>query len=466
MVLLSRLMLKGEYGSFRQLIYIQATIVSVMGLCLSKVSSNYLPLYSKEQGKDIVFKFFIILLGFAALIGGSVLLMNPLICEFFKNTDLAPLINIFALIIFFNIPVLGIEGIYTTYKRTQVFGLFTILNKIGFLLFLAVPFVFKSVNLLILTKFWLLHSAIIFLTGLVLFFYPFRNLKQNKSNVGYGQIIKFIIPLIFSSLLGLAFTASDQFYISHFFGKEVYAEYSNGMTQIPFIGILITSIGSVIYPFLVDEFGKKKIDTQKIAQTIKEISLKSIYIIYPIIIFIWLASEEIYILLFGHEYVISASYFKIATIYNLFSVFIFFPIILALKEMRFYNIVHFVAVGLIWGLHFLSVYLFMNPLLIPIITLVIKIGIVASQLLRIVNRLNLSVNQLIPIKKALVLIFTCILGSCPYYFLIYHYHEETAKMQWFFLFIGFMLYLTVLYLTNRDIMFQFKEILSKLKKKR
>ena len=458
MIVVSRLLLKGDYGTFRQMIYIHVTLISVVGVSLSKVSSNYLPLLSLEKGKNLVRKILLILIGVGAFFAIILLIFNPLVCQFFNNPELKNPLYVFSGIIFFTIPTLGIEGIYATYKKTHVFGIYTIINKLLLFILLIIPLFLKPSDLNYLVLFWLIQSGFSFLLGIYLMYKPFIKVTAENSDISFSRIYTFILPLILSSILGILFTASDQYFISNYFGKEVYADFSNGSIQIPFIGILIGSIGSILHPYFIE-----KINTiggkQEIVETIKNSILKSVVLIYPLVIFIWFSSDEIFSILFDEIYKDSSSFFKVISIYNLFSVFVLLPIIIALQEVKFYNIIHILAVLFVWTLQWLGLSLFNNPLIIPIVSIFIKVMMIVALIVKIAVRLNVSYTKMIPIKKIIGLTLSCIITLLPFTFLKQFFEKNMFQIL-LYLIISFILYYFIILNINKNFKTQLKLIIS------
>ena len=447
MVVISRFLIKSEYGSFRQIMYVYVTIISVIGLSFSKLPSNYLPLLSLAQGKNFINKTVVMLLLTAAFLSTIVYIGNPLLCSFFNNQDLETPLQIFCIVIFFTVPTLTIEGIYASYKKTQIYGLYVILNKVLFFILLIAPLLMESASLNRMMWFWAAHAALSFLIGLYYIYLPFLKVTAIDSEISFSKIYKFLIPLTFSSIWAILFAASDQFFISNYFGQETYADFSNGSIKIPFIGVLVGAISAVLHPYFIKKLNDP--DSKKeVVKTIESSILKSVTLVYPIILFIWFTSDEIFSVLFEEVYSDSSVFFKIISLYGLFSVFVFLPIIIALQEIRFYNAVHLGAVIAVWGLQWLSLNFAMNPLIIPIISLLVKIGIIACLLYKIVSRLKVRVLDIIPAKSTLELMITCVVILLPFYFI----QNRLSMNIWqtvLYLSIAFVVYYGILLLINK-----------------
>lgn len=449
MVLISRFLIKSEYGSFRQIMYVYTTIISVIGLSLSKLPSNYLPLFSLEEGKDLINKLMTVL-GFTALcFAGIVFIGTPLLCDFFNNPQLETPFHIFSIVVLFTVPTLIIEGIYASYKQTQIYGVYLVFNKVLFFLMLSVPLLIGERSLNRMLTFWAIQTALSFLLGLYLVYLPFLKISRKDSGVSFSSIFRFLLPLTLTSILGVLFTASDQFYISNYFGEEVYADFSNGSIKIPFIGVLITSISAVLHPYFVKKLSEP--DTKiEIAKTIESSIHKSATLVYPIIIFIWFSSDEIFSVLFDEIYKDSASFFRVISIYTLFSVFVFLPIIIALREVRFYNMVHITGVIAVWLIQWLLVRYFMNPFIIPIVSLIVKISIIVLLLKKITQRLGVTVSSIVPIKQIIGIIFTCIFILIPINLIKNYYFSMTSWETILYLIITFLLYYLILLYVNKS----------------
>ena len=53
---LSRYLSKGDYGTYRQIVYVYSTLLVVFSAGLPSVFSYFLPRFTIQQGKDIVLK--------------------------------------------------------------------------------------------------------------------------------------------------------------------------------------------------------------------------------------------------------------------------------------------------------------------------------------------------------------------------------------------------------------------------
>ncbi|AWX44544.1 hypothetical protein HME9304_01547 [Flagellimonas maritima] len=448
--------MKDEYGSFRQIMYIHVTIISIIGLSLSKLPSNYLPLLSLSQGKNLINKIMLVLVPTAIIFGLLIYAGNPLLCKFFGNPTLKEPLKIFSWVVLFTIPTLTIEGIYATYKKTHLYGIYVVTSKVLFFVLLIIPIVIYNANLNKLMLFWAIHAMSSLVLGIYLIYLPFLKINPLDCKISYKNIFKFLVPLTLTSVLGILFTSSDQFYISNYFGEETYADFSNGSIKIPFIGVLIGSISAVLHPYFVKKLSDS--DSRKeITKTIHSSILKSITLVYPIIIFVWFSSRDIFFILFGEEYTDSAIFFKVISIYSLFSVFVFLPIIIALKEVKFYNIVHVLGVLTVWASQWLILNFTTSPFVVPVISLLVKISIIVLLIYKIISRLQVNFRKLVPLTSAITLIVACVSILIPIYIL----RNMLILELWqniIFVIISFIIYFSILFFTNKSFKVRFINI--------
>ncbi|MBK8547496.1 MAG: oligosaccharide flippase family protein [Saprospiraceae bacterium] len=163
---------------------------------------------------------------------------------------------------------------------------------------------------------------------------PFKGVTPSPSAISTKVIFAYSIPLVTASLWGMAIKYADQFYISNYFGPEVYAEFSNGFIDIPFVGMITSSASVVLMPLFSNYIYNN--DSNKLVQTLQNTIKKSALIIYPITIFCLMFSKEIMETLFSKSYSISGIYFKINIYLNFFNIIVFTPIILALGKTKFF----------------------------------------------------------------------------------------------------------------------------------
>jgi O-antigen/teichoic acid export membrane protein len=396
--ILSRYFSKEEYGTYKQIVYIYSTLLTIFTAGLPEVFAYFLPRFNISQGKAIVWKITRTL--FVSGIAFSIFLyiFSGYIALFLNNPELERGIKVFSPIPFLLLPTLGIEGIFSTYKKTIFIGIYNTLTRFLTLLFIVLPvIVFKGSYITALYG-WVIVSVI----SLFIAFYfkgiPFKDTNHEKALLKYKEIFAYSLPLVLASLWGIAISAADQFYISRFFGTIVFAEFSNGFMQLPFV-MMITGATSVVLMPVFSKMISEKTDLNDLIRVWKSALLKSAIIIYPLIVFFIFFASDIIILLFSKTYQASTVYFRINMALNFFNIIIFTPILFSLGKTKFYAKIHMFLAILIWSFEYLVILIFNSPVAVAITSVSIKIIAVFIFMGYISNILKIDLLKLIPLKE-------------------------------------------------------------------
>ena len=115
----------------------------------------------------------------------------------------------------------------------------------------------------------------------------------------------------------MLYTSVNQFFVSRYFGKEAFAIFSNGFTELPFLGMVIGSISTVLLP-VFSRLEKGGGLTGDMVAIWNSAILKSDKILFPISIFCIFMAYLVMVCLYGDNYSESTVYFQIKSIYGLF----------------------------------------------------------------------------------------------------------------------------------------------------
>lgn len=396
--ILSRYFDKAEYGTYRQILYVYNTLLVIFTAGLPKVFAFFLPRYSLEEGKDIVLKISKLLFLFGFIFSVTLFAGSGLIASILKNPELAIGLKYFSPIPMLLLPTLGIEGIFSTYKKTIFIAIYNTTTRLLMLLFIVLPVILYNGTYLNAIYGWLAVSV---LTLILAYFFkgiPFRNIEKAVAPLKFKEIFAYSIPLVGASIAGLAIRSADQFYISRYFGAATFAEYANGFMQIPFV-LMVTGAASTV---LMPQFSKmisEKAELNKIAELWKSTLVKSAVIIYPMVLFFIFHAKPIVIFLFSETYANSAGYFQIAMVANFFNIIAFSPLLFSLGETRYYSKVHIIGAAIVWGGGFIVVNVFPKPYYIAVLSVLTSIIIVLINMNKISKLLGLGFWELIPIKS-------------------------------------------------------------------
>jgi len=401
--ILSRYFDKAEYGTYRQILYVYNTLLIIFTAGLPQVFAYFLPRFSLSQGKDIVRKISKILFLGGMIFSIFLFTFSGLIANILKNPELEIGLKYFSPIPMFLLPTLGIEGIFSTYKKTIFIAIYNTISRILMLLFIVLPVILLKGTYLYAIYGWIIVSIITFIIAYYFKNIPFRKIHSEVAALRLKDIFKYSLPLVAASLAGMAIRSADQFFISRYFGAEVFAEYANGFIQLPFVG-MITGATSVVLMPTFSKMIHDKVEVNTITQLWQSALLKSAVLIYPLVIFFIFHAKTIVVLLYSELYINSAIYFQIAMFINFFNIIVFAPLLFSLGETKFYFWIHFIFAILIWGGEYLIVYTINTPVAIAVFSIFVSISIVLISMKKVTTLLDVSFLKLFPLKQFSIII--------------------------------------------------------------
>lgn len=407
-MILSRYFNKTDYGTYKQILYVYSTLLFVFTAGLPRVFSYFLPRYSLEEGKTIVKKInrFLFLAGL--IFSVFLYVFSGLISQILKNPDLSFGLKVFSPIPLLLLPTLGIEGIFSTYKKTIYIAIYNTLSRIIMLFFIVLPVVIFKGNYITAIYGWVAGSLLTFVMAYYFKGIPFKKIDSHQTSLNYKDIFAYSLPLVFASFWGIAIRSADQFYISRFFGADVFAEFSNGFIELPFVTMVTASASVVLMPMFSKAFHKNQ-GVEELILVWRNTLEKSSKIIYPLLIFFIFFASEIMVLMYSQKYEQSGVYFKINMFLNFFNIVIFTPLFLAMGKTKLYANVHMIMAFIVWGSSYLLIQIFNSPLAIAYnstfwsIMKIITFLYLASKLMKI------SITQFFPIKTCLLIIVQSII---------------------------------------------------------
>ncbi|WP_341838416.1 oligosaccharide flippase family protein [Chitinophaga pollutisoli] len=276
---LSRSLSKHEFGTFSQVQLLSTLIVAIFSLGLSRIF--YLVIEKREFEKKDAFKtimFMAFILGLAGSIASffssplwAILLKNPYIQ--LPLTIYAPFFLLNSLNLLLELTLIH-KGLI---RRDMTIIIASNILKLGLLL-LSIQ-IWRSFTFI----FWIIGTiAPLAQTIMYLFSIPLREFFEGtlRKHI-YKFIIKIGLPLGVTGVLAASYTYLAGFFVSNMFNTEDFAIYRNGSFEIPFLGIIATSVASILTPQFANLLAEGK--REEVAR-LKTLSISEVAAIsYPII---------------------------------------------------------------------------------------------------------------------------------------------------------------------------------------
>lgn len=443
---LSRYLDKNDYGTYKQILYVYNTLLVIFMAGLPRVFSYFLPKYSLEEGKQIVLKITRLLFFSGLLFSLFLFLFSTIIANLLKNPGLADGLRIFSPIPMLLLPTLGIEGIFSTYKKTIYIALYNTISRLLMLIFIVVPVIMFGGGYTTAIYGWIAVSVMMLLLAYIFKNIPFRQVKNVKNiSLKYKEIFAYSLPLVVASIWGIFIKSADQFYVSRYFGVKVFAEFSNGFIELPLVGMVTAATSTVLMP-VFSKIIHDQSDISEVSRIWQSALSKSIRIIYPVVVFSIFCAVNIIELLYSKSYTDSTIYFQICMIINFFNIIIFAPLIFALNETRFYARLHCYIAIASWTGGYLVVLLFNSAVAIAVFSVFLSIVKIVIAFLFISKKINVSIGDLFPFKLAAkVIVHTCICIIVSL-FIIKMININNVFLQ---LTLKFIIYYTLVFFTSK-----------------
>lgn len=417
-MILSRYFDKGDYGTYKQVMYVYNTLLAVFTLGLPKAYAYFLPKYSDKYSKDIINKITRLFLILGCIFSFVLFVGAGIVADILKNPDLKEAIMIFSPTPLLLLPTMGLDGIYASFKKTKALAYYTIATKIITIICIILPVVIFNGNYIHAIIGFDFASLITCIIALYLKTWPVRGVQmQEKSNLELIQVLSFSLPLLYASLWGMIIASANQFFISRFYGNEVFAEFSNGFMEIPFAMMILGAVGAILLP-VFSGMDKGTGMNKEAIELWNSALIKSAKIIFPILVFSIIYAKLFMICMYGECYENSAIYFIIKNVSGLFYIIPFAPIILAIGKTKVYAHVHmFMAFAIIMS-EWLVVKLFDSAIYVAIVSECCQILKIYLLMRVISNYASKSIKEMIPSKTLIHILLVSISSAlCSYFFI-------------------------------------------------
>lgn len=351
--ILSRYLLKEDYGTYRQILYVYMTLMSIFTIGLPTVFSYFIPRLNINQQKTLVNSLTKIFLLLGLLFSVTLYFTSTFIGHLLKNPELGIGLKIFSIFPLFTLPTLGVEGIYTALRKTKQVALYQFLSRSLMLLCIVLPVILYKPDYKLAIIGWGIASFLTFLLAMYMKNKPYMKIEKELIPNMYKTIFDYSLPLMGAFIAGFFISSADQFFISRYYGTEAFADYSNGSLSIPIVAVIAMSIKKVLLPLFSKADIEGKINDA--IQTYVSAVNKSINLVFPLIVYAIFFAQIIVVIIYGNNYATSAPYMRFHLLRDFLEVLPYFSVFLALGMSRIYLYMHIVGAIYVWLFGFIVV---------------------------------------------------------------------------------------------------------------
>lgn len=417
-MILSRYFDKGDYGTYKQVMYVYSTLTTVFTFGIPRAYSYFIPRVAPGESRDVIRKITNIFICIGLMFSVLLFLGSPLIAQLLKNPDLEIALKHFSPTPLFLMPIVGLDCILASYKKTQFLAIYSISTKVFTLICIVLPVMFFNGTYIHAIIGFDIASFVTFLLALYLRNIPTKGISIEKTTITIRDILKFSLPLMVASIWIMIFHSANQFFVSRYYGNAVFADFSNGFIEFPIIPMVVNSVATVLMPAFSGMIAKDKTGIREVWVSAL---LKSVKITYPMTVFSVVFSSLIMMCFYGDIYMSSGIYYLIKNIEGFFAIIPFYPILLAFGKTKVYSNIHMVMAIAIIPMEYLVVKFGLPPTMIGIVFVLCSFMKVVLQFVFVSKSANLSFQDLIPYKDMLTVGIVATLSSIlPYIFVVRH----------------------------------------------
>src|SRR2546426_1243956 len=307
-LLLVRRLSQTDFGLYKQVFLITNTMASALPLGFAMSAFYFFPRES-ERKSQVVLNILLVHLFVSGLASLAILFYPWLLAAIFNASELLEYASLIAAVVllwtfssWFEIVAVANGEI----KLTTAFIVATNLSKA--LLLLGAALAFGSVRALI----WAAGIQGVLQTMLLLLYLGSR-FPQWWRRVDWGLMrsqLAYVLPLGCAGLLYWFQMDLHHYVVSYHFGAAAYAIYAIGCLQLPFMGILSESVGSVMIP-RVSQLRKQN-ESREILLLTARMMAKLAAVVFPMYVFLLIFGREFISLLFTPQYLASWPIFAVS----------------------------------------------------------------------------------------------------------------------------------------------------------
>lgn len=402
-IILARILLPEELGSYRQLFLIYTTFSTLMLLGIPQSILFFLPKLRHSDSQDEFITRTVNLVTLLAFVfGAAIFLFRGLIARSFNNPQLEQLLVLYAVYPLF----MFITQIYSSVAlglkqpaKAAFFTLFTVVTDL--MLILGLALLTHDLSYIVLG---VMLSAFL-QWGFAQYQLLGRRIKASFDPSFYQDVFRYSLPLGLSSIIGMLSIQLDKFVISGFFTPAQFAVFSVGAMELPFISILSNSVNAILLPQISGDPAQMK-DIYRAAVR------KNTLIIFPLCLLFFLFADPLIRIIYTSTYAAAVPYFQMYLLILPLRIATYGIIFMALQKTRYIMVNSLVTLGLNLVLNLILVRV-LGMMGAAVATVIVTWFSAGLYLYWMRKRLRLSIAELFPLKAILKTAVAVALAAVP-----------------------------------------------------
>jgi O-antigen/teichoic acid export membrane protein len=329
-LILTRRLSQTEYGYYKQLFLILNTTLNLLPFGMNMSLFYFIPRAKTQSEKgNISINVVIFYLVTTGILGGSLIVDPALITHLFHSEPLTRVGWLIGLTIIPYVVSSLLEIVLIANGDARLAAVSGIAINMGrTLLILVAVFIWGTIDSIL----WcVLIVAVLQFVWLATYMATrFGNFWATFRWSGVWAQLVYALPLGLSGLLWALQVDIDNYFVNHYFSAAMFAIYANGCFDVPLVGMLSDSVGSVLIPRI------SALQDKNSMQDIIDVTVKAIrglaFAYAPIFVFVSIAANQVITVLFSDEYLASVPIFRVNLMMVLLAIVAVDPVLRAFKS--------------------------------------------------------------------------------------------------------------------------------------
>lgn len=344
-VILARVFSQAEFGTYKQLFLVYATLYGIAQIGMAESLFYFLPLTPQKAGKYIA-NSLLILAGSGLACFGLLWILGSSISRWMSNSQLSGLIPLIGVFLLLMLAAAGLEIVMIARKRhfwaSCSYALSDLLRAALFIL----PVVwFRNLEGLLLGA--VAFAAFRLCATLAYFRREFPGALRPDRRLLKEQLA-YALPFELAVLVAVIQMNFHQYAVSYYFDAATFAIYSVGCLQIPLVDFLKTSASSVMMVRMAEAI---RDDRREAVLTLwRDTTRKLLLVFFPLAGLLLVNARDIIVFLFTQRYLASVPVFQVSSVSILLSSFAVDAVLRVYAETRFLFLLYVVRLAAIAAL--------------------------------------------------------------------------------------------------------------------
>jgi len=307
-IVLSWLLAKDVYGTYRQTFFVYRLLLGVLGLNIALSLLYFIPRAKREEHPAYVGQSVLLALGVGAVIGLIIAVGADFIGWATNNPKLVPLLYLMVPYAVLNQITRIMPNTLLSVDRPGLVLAHDAVAMIGRNTCIIVPFVLGVevywVIATVLAWEFLLAGGGMILVQMVIGI-RFRGLDTSR----LLEQLSYTWPLLATSIIATLNIQFDRAVIAAAFDSERFADYTNGAMKIPFVIIAVRALHRALLPEMARLARDGQI--QPMMGLFRTGAVKGALVVFPVVVFFLLCPDYVVTLVYGDKYLLSSVPFAI-----------------------------------------------------------------------------------------------------------------------------------------------------------